>query len=90
MEVISRFASTERKEKCVSYYTRSGVLRTQKLKTHLFGTQGSKVFPFGVGQNIAMHASSTARDFFFELISTFPVHSLESVVPKNSSEFFLD
>ena len=27
----------------------------------------------GVGQNIAMHASPTARDFFIELISTFPV-----------------
>ena len=34
-----------------------------------------KVLPLkpGVGQNIAMHASSTAMNFF--LISTFPVHS---------------
>ena len=29
----------------------------------------------GVGQNIAMHASPTARNFFLGLISTFPVHS---------------
>ena len=39
----------------------------------------------GVGQNIAMHASPTARNYFLVLISTFPVHS-----PSFSSEpYFL-
>ena len=39
--------------------------------------QSSKVLPIepGVGQNISLHASPTARDFFLELISTFLVHS---------------
>ena len=32
-------------------------------------------FKPGVGQNIATHTSSTARDIFFVLISTFLVHS---------------
>ena len=41
---------------------RSGVLRTQKSKTHLLRTQSSQV-P-GVGQNIVMPAMSTARNFF--------------------------
>ena len=30
----------------------------------------------GTGQTIASHALPTARNFFFVLISTFPVHSL--------------
>ena len=34
----------------------------------------------GVGQNIAMHASPTAGNFFLVLISTFSVHS-PSFVP---------
>ena len=44
----------------------SGVLRMQKLKTHVLRTQSSKVLPFrpGVGPYIAMHAISTARAFF--------------------------
>ena len=51
---------------------RSWILRTQKLKTHQLRTQSSKVLPIrpGVGQNIAMHATPSARDFFLELIST--------------------
>ena len=40
----------------------------------------------GVGQNIAMHASSTANDFFLELMCTFPVHSL-SFLPKPFPSF---
>ena len=46
--------------------TRSGELRTQKLKSHLLRTQSLKVLPLkpGVGQYIAMHATLTARDFF--------------------------
>ena len=49
----------------------SKVLRTQKLKTHPLKTQSSKVFPSKpvVGQNIAMHESSTVRNFLLELIS---------------------
>ena len=45
---------------------RTGVLRTQKLKTSLLRTQRSKVLPFkpSAGPYIAMHATSTARDFF--------------------------
>ena len=37
----------------------------------------TNVLPFkpGVGQKIAMHASLTARNFFFVLFSTFMVHS---------------
>ena len=43
-------------------------LRIQKLRTRLLRTQNSKVSPFkpGVGQNIALHASPTTRDFFLE------------------------
>ena len=46
--------------------TRSGELRTQKLKSHLVRTQNWKVLPLkpGVGQHIAIHATLTARDFF--------------------------
>ena len=37
-----------------------------EIKDHLLGIQSSTVLPLkpGVGQNIAMHASATARDFF--------------------------
>ena len=44
--------------------TRSGELRTKKLKSHLLRTQSLKVLPLkpGVGQNIAIHAMRTARD----------------------------
>ena len=56
---------------------RSGILRTQILKTNLLRTQSSMSLPLqpGVCQNIATHALSSASDFFLELISTFPVHS---------------
>ena len=41
-------------------------MQMQKLRTPLLRTQSSKVLPVnhGVGQNIALHASLTARDFF--------------------------
>ena len=44
-----------------------GELRTQKLKSHLVRTQSLNVLPFkpGVGQYIVIHATLTARDFFF-------------------------
>ena len=69
--------------------SRSGVLQAQKLKTHLLRTYSSKVLPLkpGVGQNIALHASLTARYFFFELISTLPVHS--PAFFQTSAEFFM-
>ena len=59
------------------WWPRSGELRTQKLKSHLVRTQSLNVLPFtpGVGQYIAIHATLTARDFSFLLISTLPVHS---------------
>ena len=42
-------------------------MRTQKLKSHLVRTQSLNVLTFkpGVGQYIAIHATLTARDFFF-------------------------
>ena len=44
----------------------SGVLQTQKLKTRLLRTQGSKVLSSkpAVGPCVAMHAMRTAKDFF--------------------------
>ena len=55
----------------------SRVLPTQKVKIHLLKTQRLKVLSLkpGAGQNIAMQASPSARDFFHELISSLPVHS---------------
>ena len=46
--------------------TRSGELRTQKLKSHLMRTQNLKVLPSkpGIGHYIALHATLTAREFF--------------------------
>ena len=48
-----------------------------EINDHLLRTQSFKVLPLkpGVGQNIAKHASPTARDFFLELLFAFPVHS---------------
>ena len=47
--------------------SRTGELRTQKLKSHLVRTQSLNVLPLkpGVGQYIAIHATLTAGDFFF-------------------------
>ena len=49
--------------------TRSGELRTKKLKSHLLRTQSLKVLPLkpGIGQYIAIHATLTARDFFLAI-----------------------
>ena len=58
---------------CFAYRSvpRSGILRTQKLKTSLSRTRSSKVLSTppplkkpGVVQNIAIDASPTARGFF--------------------------
>ena len=66
------------------------VNKTLKKKTNLLRTHISKVLHLkpGAGQNIAMHASRTARDFFLELISIFLVHS-PSLISKTSPKFFL-
>ena len=55
--------------------SRSGVLRTQKLKSHVFRTWRSDFLPFkpGAGPYIAMHATSTARDFFLANFYPSPV-----------------
>ena len=69
------------------------VLRTQKSMTHLLRTETSKVLLLQprVGQNIVMHASLSASDFFLELASTFPFHSLSLFCPPKPlpSFFFL-
>ena len=51
---------------------RSGELQTQKLKSHLVRTQSLNVLPLkpGVSQYIAIHATLTARDFFFAYFYT--------------------
>ena len=56
---------------------RSGVLRTQKLKTHLLRSQSSKVLLLkpGAGPYIALHATPTAKDFFLANFLPFrPIH----------------
>ena len=63
------------------YYGVVGALQTQKLRSPLLRTMSVQNYcsPFkpDVGQNIAMYASpvTTARDCFFILIFTIPVHS---------------
>ena len=61
--LLSKFAETA----CLLLpVSRSGELRTQKLKSHMLRKRSLKVVPLkpGVGQYIAMHATLTARDFF--------------------------
>ena len=56
-----------------------GVLQMWKLRSPLLRTQSGQIIVSslkpGVGQNIALHASPTASNFFLVLISNFPVHS---------------
>ena len=68
---------------------RSGVLRTQKLKSHLLRTQSLKVLPLnpGVGQYIAIHATLTAREFF--LAHFYRSGPLTCIFSETSHEFFL-
>ena len=70
-------------------HPRSWKLRTQKLKSHLVGTQSLNVLPFKpeVGQYIAIHATLTARDFSSLLISALPVRS-PAFFPKHLPIFF--
>ena len=55
-----------------SLFSRSGELRTQKLKSQLVRTQSLNVLPSkpGVGQYIAIHTTLTARDFFLAYFYT--------------------
>ena len=73
----------------VFVFPRSWELRTQKLKSHLVGTQSLNVLPFKpeVGQYIAIHATLTARDFSSLLISALPVRS-PAFFPKHLPIFF--
>ena len=66
----------------------NGVLRAQKVRTHLLKTQCSNVFLLkpGVDQNTALRDSHSASDFFLDLVSTFPVHS-PSFFPKHPPSF---
>ena len=70
-------------------FSRSGELRTQKLKSHLMRTQSLKVLPLkpGVGKYIAMLATLTARDFFFA--NFYPSGPFTFIFSKTSPEFFL-
>ena len=63
--------------------SRSGEAQTQKLRSHPLRTKGWVVLSFKCwsSQNIAVHASPTARDFFSWLISTFPVRIPCRVLP---------
>ena len=68
--------------------SRSGELRAQKLKSHP-RTQSLRVLPLksGVGQYIAMHATLTARDFFFANI--YPFGPFTCIFSKPSPKFSL-
>ena len=70
-------------------WSRSGELRTQKLKSHLVRTQSLDVLPFkpGVDQYEAIHATLTARDFF--LAYFYPSGSFTCIFFQNLSRFLL-
>ena len=70
-------------------HSRSGKLRTQKLKSHLMRAQSLKVLPLkpGVGQYIAMHATHTAGNFFLANFYL-PVNSPAFFSLKNLSRVF--
>ena len=70
-------------------HTRSGELRTQRLKSNLMRTHKSlKVLPLkpGVGQCIGMHATLTARDFF--LANFYPSDPFTCIFSETSPDFF--
>ena len=68
--------------RCPNKQSRSGELRTQKLKSHLLRTQTLRVLPLkpGVGQYIAIHATLHARDFFTANI--YPSGPFTCIFPK--------
>ena len=67
----------------------SGVLWTQKFKTHLLRTQSSDVLVLkpGVGQYIAMHTMPTARAFF--LANFYPPSPFTCIFTKTSPKIFM-
>ena len=69
-------------------FSRSGELRTQKLKSHLVRTQSLNVLPLksGVGQYIAIHVMLTARNFF--LAYFYPSGPFTCIFFQNLSQFF--
>ena len=70
-------------------FSHSEELQTQKLKSHLWRTQNLKILPLnrGVGQNIAVNAMLTGRDFF--LTNFYPFGPLICIFSKASPKFFL-
>ena len=68
--------------------SRSGELRTQKLKSHLVRTRSLNALSLrpGVGQYIAIHATLTARDFF--LAYFYPSGPFTCIFSKTSPDFF--
>ena len=70
------------------FSSRSGELRTQKLKSHLVRSQSLNVLPFkpSVGQYIAIHATLTARNFF--LAYFYPSSSFTRIFSKPLPIFF--
>ena len=69
----------------------SGELRTQKLKSHLVRKQSLNVLPVKpwVGQYIAIHATLTARDFFFAYFyPSGPFSDSPAFFPKHLPIFF--
>ena len=66
------FTSTDPFSLSLSLSPRSGELRTQKLKSHLMGTQSLNVLLLkaGVSQYIAIHTTLTARAFFLAYFCT--------------------
>ena len=70
--------------------SRSGELRTQKLKSHLVRTQSLTVPSFkpGGGQYIALYATPTARAFFLAYV--YPSSPFDCIFfSKKSPDFFL-
>ena len=73
--------SVRLKPENLGFYCRSGGPEDTEIKVHSFENPEMTTFNVlsinsRVGQNIALHASPTARNVFLVLISTFPVHSL--------------
>ena len=76
-------------DKSLSFHSRSGELRTQKLKSHPLTTQSFKglLLKPGVGQFTAIHATLTARDFFLPYF--YPSGPFTCIFSKTSPNFFL-
>ena len=70
-----------------NFYSRSGELRTQKLKSNLLRTQSLKVLRLKpeVGQYAAIYATLTDRDFF--LANFYPSGPFTCIFSKTSPNF---